>query len=204
MISGGNTDPLRIESKRTLVFECLRQMGTLPTVYMQAVAGGTSPLAFEKGFRDLCGMMPDKSYQLPRMMLVQQDECDPMVTAWEKATAAGFPEGWEHQYEAKKDMHTRIGILTAANPGNYPLVAPLVKNTDGTFIRIKESELPQYGCTMLDKQGVLMGPASVVCYAGYFEALRQGHIHNGDKVLLNTGEGCDRSQWFDDEVRSKS
>ncbi len=204
LISGGNTDPLRIESKRTLVFECLRQMGTLPTVYMQAVAGGTSPLAFEKGFRDLCGMMPDKSYQLPRMMLVQQDECDPMVTAWEKATAAGFPEGWEQQYEAKKDMHTRIGILTAANPGNYPLVAPLVKNTDGTFIRIKESELPQYGRTMLDKQGVLMGPASVVCYAGYFEALRQGHIHNGDKVLLNTGEGCDRSQWFDDEVRSKS
>ena len=203
LISGGNTDPLRIESKRTLVFECLRQMGTLPTVYMQAVAGGTSPLAFEKGFRDLCGMMPGKTYQLPRMMLVQQDECDPMVTAWEKTTAAGFPEGWEHQYEAKKDVHTRIGILTAANPGNYPLVAPLVKNTNGTFIRIKESELPQYGRTMLQKQGVLMGPASVVCYAGFFEALRQGHIHNGDKVLLNTGEGCDRSQWFDDEVRSK-
>lgn len=204
LISGGNTDPLRIESKRTLVFECLRQMGALPTVYMQAVAGGTSPLAFEKGFRDLCGMVPDKTYQLPRMMLVQQDECDPMVTAWEKATAAGFPEGWEHQYEAKKDVRTRIGILTAANPGNYPLVAPLVKNTNGTFIRIKESELPQYGRTMLQAQGVLMGPASVVCYAGYFEALHQGHIHSGDKVLLNTGEGCDRSQWFDDEVRIKN
>ena len=200
LISGGNTDPLRIESKRTLVFECLRQIGCLPTVYMQAVAGGTSPLAFEKGVRDLCSMRPDRAYQLPRMMLVQQDECDPMVTAWEKAVAGGFPEGWEQQYEAKKDVRTRIGILTAANPGNYPLVAPLVKRTGGTFIRIKESELPHYGRTMRQAQGVLMGPASVVCYAGYFEALRQGRIHTGDKVLLNTGEGCGRSQWFREVV----
>ena len=204
LISGGNTDPLRIESKRTLVFECLRQMGAMPTVYMQAVAGGTSPLAFEKGYRDLCDMCPDISYELPRMLLVQQDECDPMVTAWEKATAAGFPDGWEQQYEAKKNMHTQIGILTAANPGNYPLVAPLVKKTGGTFIRVKESELPEYGRNMLEKQNVLMGPASMVCYAGFFEALKNGDIHNGDKVLLNTGEGCGRSQWFDYEVRSKS
>ena len=204
LISGGNTDPLRIESKRTLVFECLRQMGCMPTVYMQAVAGGTSPLAFEKGFRDLCAMCPDKTYELPRMMLVQQDECDPMVTAWEKATAAGFPEGWQQQYEAKKDVHTQIGILTAANPGNYPLVAPLVKRTGGTFIRVKEAELPEYGRRMLREQNVLMGPASMVCYAGFFEALKKGVIRNGDKVLLNTGEGCDRSQWFNLEVRSKS
>ena len=202
LISGGNTDPLRIESKRTLVFECLRQMGCLPTVYMQAVAGGTSPLAFEKGFRDLRAMCPNKAYELPRMVLVQQDECDPMVTSWEKATADGFPEGWEQQYEAKKNMHTRIGILTAANPGNYPLVAPLVKRTDGTFIRVKEAELPEYGRRMLQEQGVLMGPASVVCHAGFFEALQKGTLRNGDKVLLNTGEGCDRSQWFKKEVES--
>ena len=204
LISGGNTDPLRIESKRTLVFECLRQMGCMPTVYMQAVAGGTSPLAFEKGFRDLCAMCPDKTYELPRMVLVQQDECDPMVTAWEKATAAGFPEGWEQQYEAKKNMHTQIGILTAANPGNYPLVAPLVKRTDGTFIRVKEADLPEYGCRMLQEQGVLMGPASMVCYAGFFESLQNGTIRNGDKVLLNTGEGCGRSQWYKNKVKGEN
>lgn len=202
LISGGNTDPLRIESKRLVVFECLRQMGQLPTVYMQAVAGGTSPLAFEKGFRDLQAMAGDKTgdYQLPRMLLVQQDECDPMVTAWEKATAAGFPRGWEQQYEAKKDIKTRIGILTAANPGNYPLVAPLVRRSGGTFIRVKEAELPRYGKEMKASRGVLMGPASMVCYAGYFQAVDRGEIKSGDVVLLNTGEGCDRAQWFKELV----
>lgn len=101
LISGGNTDPLRIESKRTIVFECLRQLGKMPTVYMQAVAGGTSPLAFEKGFNDL-QKASCNDLKLPRMLLVQQDECDPMVTAWEKAKANGFPQGWEHDFEAKK------------------------------------------------------------------------------------------------------
>ncbi|MBP5327212.1 MAG: pyridoxal-phosphate dependent enzyme [Bacteroidales bacterium] len=201
LISGGNTDPLRIESKRLLAYECLRQIGQLPTVYMQAVAGGTSPLAFEKGFRDLkrCGMI-DSSAPLPRMLLVQQDECDPMVTAWEKATAAGFPAGWEKEYEAKKNIKTRIGILTAANPGNYPLVAPLVHSSGGTFIRVAEAELPQYGKEMKRSRGILMGPASMVCYSGFFQAVDKGMIKDGDIVLLNTGEGCSRSQWFKDLV----
>lgn len=202
MISGGNTDPLRIESKRLLAYECLRQMGQLPTVYMQAVAGGTSPLAFEKGFRDL--QKTDFSHSkfdiqnssLPRMLLVQQDECDPMVRAWEWAEANGFPEGWEQRYEALKEIHTRIGILTAANPGNYPLLAPIVHQTGGTFLRVKEAELPRYGREMQQSQGVLMGPASMVCYSGYFQAVDRGLIHDGDTVLLNTGEGCDCAQWF--------
>ena len=201
LISGGNTDPLRIESKRLLAHECLRQIGELPTVYMQAVAGGTSPLALAKGISDLkrCGMV-EENRPLPRMLLVQQDECDPMVTAWEKATAAGFPEGWEKQYEAKKNIKTRIGILTAANPGNYQLVAPLVKNSGGTFIRVAEAELPKYGKEMLQSCGVLMGPASMVCYAGFFQAVERGLIKSGDTVLLNTGEGCDRAGWFKELV----
>ena len=202
LISGGNTDPLRIESKRLLVNDCIRQIGQLPTVYMQAVAGGTSPLAFEKGFRDLQAMTGDKSLKLPRMLLVQQDECDPMVNAWEKATATGFPEGWEKDYEAKKDIKTRIGILTAANPGNYPLVAPLVRKSGGTFIRVKEAELPQYGKEMKQSQKTLMGPASMVCYAGFFQAVDKGLIHDGDVVLLNTGEGSDRAGWFKDLVEN--
>ncbi len=201
LISGGNTDPLRIESKRLLAYECLRQIGQLPTVYMQAVAGGTSPLAFEKGFRDLkrTGMI-DANALLPRMLLVQQDECDPMVSAWEKATSAGFPAGWEKDYEAKKNIKTKIGILTTANPGNYPLVAPLVHKSNGTFIRVAEAELPQYGKEMRLSRGTLMGPASMVCYAGFFQAVDKGLINSGDTILLNTGEGSDRAQWFKDLV----
>jgi threonine synthase len=134
------------------------------------------------------------------MLLVQQDECDPMVTAWEWAKEHNFPVDFEHHYEAKKDCKTRIGILTAANPGNYPIVAPLVRNSGGDFIRVEEASLPKFGLQMKRETGVLMGPASMVCYAGFYRALEQGLIKQNDVVLLNCGEGSSRSQWFVDEV----
>lgn len=198
MMSAGNTDPIRVESKRTIVFECMRQLGQLPTVYMQAVAGGTAPIALEKGYRDVRSTFPE--LRMPRMILVQQDECDPMVTAWEWAREHNFPVGFENKYEAKKDCHTRIGILTAANPGNYPIVAPLVRNSGGDFVRVEEAKLPQYGVQMRRETGVLMGPASMVCYAGFYKALEEGLIKQNDVVLLNAGEGTLRSKWFVDEV----
>lgn len=202
LISSGNTDPLRIESKRTMVFEFLRQLGGMPSVYMQAVAGGTSPIALEKGFREIQPYFPEEG--MPRMLLVQQDECDPMVTAWEKAEREGFPEGWETRYEAKKNVHTHIGILTAANPGNFPILAPMVRKSGGSFIRIEEASLPEYGRRMLGEGGVLMGPASVVCYAGFFKAVLRGLIHDGDTVVLNCGEGAERAAWFVEEVEKLS
>lgn len=198
LISSGNTDPLRIESKRTMVFEFLRQLGSMPTVFMQAVAGGTSPIALEKGFREIHPYFPEE--KMPRMLLVQQDECDPMVSAWEKAVRRDFPEGWETDYEEKKNVHTRIGILTAANPGNYPILAPMVRRSGGAFLRVEESSLPEYGRRMLRENGILMGPASVVCYAGFFKAVLGGHIRNGDVVVLNCGEGASRAAWFVEEV----
>ena len=198
MMSCGNIDPIRVESKRTIVFECMRQLGQLPTVYMQAVAGGTAPIALEKGYRDVRADFPE--LRMPRMILVQQDECDPMVTAWEWAKEHNFPVDFQNHYEAKKDCKTRIGILTAANPGNYPIVAPLVRNSGGDFVRVEEARLPEYGKQMQEATGVLMGPASMVCYAGFYKALEQGLIKQNDVVLLNAGEGTDRAQWFVDEV----
>ncbi len=199
LISGGNIDPLRIESKRTLVFECLRQMKDIPSVYIQAVAGGTGVLAFDKGIREL----KSAGYRVenPRMILVQQDECDPMVRAWERARENGFPDGWTRDYAPRENVHTRIHILTAANPGNYPLLAPIVRQSGGCFLRVEERNLPAFGRDMMNHRNLLMGPASMVCYSGFCKALENGLIHNGDKVLLNTGEGCMRAFWFRNEVQ---
>ncbi|MBR1644970.1 MAG: pyridoxal-phosphate dependent enzyme [Bacteroidales bacterium] len=198
MISAGNIDPLRVESKRTMVFECLRQLGGLPDVYVQAVAGGTGPIAFDKGFRDLQPTHP--SLRMPRMLLVQQDTCDPMVQSWERAEAAGFPEGWERDFVKLPSTRTRVSILTATTPGMYPLVAPIVRRSGGSFVRVREADLAAYGHEMRQQTGVLLGPASAVCYAGFYAALERGLIHSGDRVLLNTGEGAARAAWFRNEV----
>lgn len=193
MISAGNIDPIRIEAKKTLVFECLRQLGRIPDVYMQAVAGGTSPIAFEKGMREIAKSHPQ--YKMPRMLLVQQDTCDPMVQAWEWAVANNFPEGWNKHYPSVIPQ-TSISILTAGTPGMYPLVGPIVKESGGSFLRIREDGLEQFGHKIRRQRGIYLGPAAVVCVAGFYKALQEGKIKNGDLVLLNTGEGSERARWF--------
>lgn len=198
-MSVGNIDPLRIEAKRTMVFEFIRQLGRLPDVYMQAVAGGTGPIALDKGYREL-----EKNWQemaitdtflklkIPRMLLVQQDQCDPMVKAYEIAKQAGFPEGFEKVYPIVENPQTSVFILSAGNPGMYPLVATIVKKSDGDFIRIKEAELGHYTRIVKDEKNAHIGLAAAVCFAGFYQALKEGKINNSETVVLNIGESGNR------------
>ena len=201
LISAGNIDPIRVEAKKTMVFEFLRQLGKMPDVYVQAVAGGTGPIAVEKGVREVEKHYPE--VKLPRMLLIQQDTCDPMVQGWENAKKSGFPEGYQNHYPVIDNPQTMVSILSTGNPGMFPVVAPIVKRSGGEFLRVKESELVATARQAYEETNVLLGPAGVVCLAGFLEALRQGQIHNGETVLVNTGEGAGRATAFAAQVRAK-
>ena len=184
-----------------MVFEFLRQMGKMPDVYVQAVAGGTGPIAVEKGVREVEKHYPE--VKLPRMLLIQQDTCDPMVQGWENAKQNNFPEGYQNHYPVIDNPQTMVSILSTGNPGMFPVVAPIVKRSGGDFLRVKESELVATARQAYEETHVLLGPAGVVCLAGFLEALRQGQIHNGETVLVNTGEGASRATAFAAQVRAK-
>lgn len=194
LMSAGNIDPIRVEGKKTMVFEYLRQLGKMPDVYIQAVAGGTGPIALDKGIRDMQTTYPE--IKLPRMLLIQQDTCDPMVQGWNNAVAKGFPEGYENDYPVIADPKTIVSILSTGNPGMFPIVAPIVKKSGGTFLQVKESELAKYGKLVKKERDIYLGPASIVCLEGFFKALECGQIHNGETVVLNTGEGAARASFF--------
>ena len=89
-----------------------------------------------------------------------------------------------------------VSILSAGNPGMYPIVAPIVRKSGGTFLQVKESELAHYGKIVKQERGIYLGPASIVCFAGFYKALEEGQIRNGETVLLNTGEGAARASFF--------
>ena len=197
LMTAGNIDPIRVESKRTLVFEYLRQLGRIPDVYIQAVAGGTAPIALDKGVRELNAEGID--IKLPRMILAQQDTCDPMVQGWENAVKAGFPEGWEKDFPSLKPR-TEISILSTGTPGMFPIVAPIVRKSGGSFVRVKEDSLVELAKWIYKESGIIPGPASMVCIAGFLKALEEGHIHNGDVVSINMGEGSARNTKFKEAV----
>ncbi len=143
LISTGNIDPIRVEAKKTMIFEWMRQLQKIPDVYIQAVSGGTGPIAIDKGLREVSKTYPD--LKMPRMLLVQPDKCDPMVQAWEKAEQAGFPEGFEKEYPIIKNPQTAIPTLATGEPATYPIVAKLVRKSNGTFVRMYEDKLADYG-----------------------------------------------------------
>jgi threonine synthase len=206
LMSIGNIDPMRVESKRTMVFEFIRQLGKLPDVYMQAVAGGTGPIALDKGFREIEGHLDEitttpTEIKLPRMLLIQQDLCDPMVQAWEKAKREGFPENYENDYPVIDNPPTSVFILSAGNPAMYPIVARIVKKSDGDFIRIKEAELLDFARIIHKEKGIFIGPAATVCFAGFYQALKENKIKDGETVVINIGESGKRYSDFVKQIK---
>ncbi|MDR0573797.1 MAG: pyridoxal-phosphate dependent enzyme [Tannerella sp.] len=200
-ISIGNIDPLRVESKRTMVFEFIRQLGKMPDVYMQAVGGGTGPIALDKGFREIEKHLAKittspSDIKPPRMLLVQQDMCDPMVRAWEKAKKEDFPENFENDYTKIENPPTSVFILSAGNPGMYPLVARIVKKSNGDFIRVKEADLLDLARIVYKEKGIHIGPAAIVCFAGFYQALKESKIKDGETIVLNIGESGKRYSDF--------
>ncbi|GHS85149.1 threonine synthase [Bacteroidia bacterium] len=204
LISTGNIDPLRVEAKKTMVFEWLRQLKRIPDVYIQAVSGGTGPIAVDKGMREVQKHKNYAALQMPRLIMVQPDGCDPMTTAWETAQKQGFQDGFEKQYPIIPNPQTSIPTLATGNPATYPIVAKLVQKTNGAFLRMHERKLADYGKLVAFERNVLLGPASAVCVAGFFESLQKGLLHNGEMVLLNIGEGIGRAPDFLNQLKATS
>jgi threonine synthase len=194
LISSGNIDPIRIESKRTMVFEWLRMLGKMPDVYIQAISGGTGPLAIDKAIRELSPYMPD--IQLPKMLMIQTNKCNPMAQAWEHAKALHFPDGYENDYPIIDNPKTEISILATGNPATYPLIAKLVRRSDGSFISIEEDKIIDIARLTAYEQKIHIGPASAVCLLGLMKALQTGEIKQGQTVLVNMGEGIKRAPAF--------
>ena len=198
LISGGNIDPMRVEGKKTMVFEWLRQMEKFPTVYIQALSGGTGPIAIDKAIEDTKELALVKQY--PRYIMVQPDKCNPMTLGWEKAKANNFPEGWLNDYPIIDAPVTKVPTLATGNPATFPIIAELVHKSKGEIITANEDKMLDIARLVSYKKHVRIGPASTIALNGFFESLKAGYIKNGDIVLVNIGEGVRRAPEFMEEM----
>lgn len=198
LITGGNLDPLRLEAKKTQVFEMLRVIGKTPDVYIQALSGGTGPFAVEKAFKDFeeSGLFGN----LPRFLLAQGDRCAPQAHAWAKAKKNNFPENYEKDYPIYDNPVTLIPTIATGNPGMYPLMAPLVRQSGGEIFEIKEEYAVDIARLVAYERVIKIGPASAAGLAGLFESLKRGYINDGETIFVNIGESAGRSLDFMKEV----
>ncbi len=202
VLTGGNFDPMRIEAKKTMVYEWLRVLPEFPTVFMQAISGGSGPLGIAKACQELKDMKLFK--KMPRFILPQPEKCSPMAAAWEKAKKAGFPQGWENDYPVYENPKTSIETLSTGNPTAYPALAPVVKESQGEIIASKEEATVDVARLISYELTQRIGPAAAITVVGFIESLRNGHINDGDVVMLNIGEGVARSPKFVEQLSFSS
>jgi threonine synthase len=161
---------------------------------VQALSGGTGPLAIAKAFRELEPL--NILNTLPRQIMVQPDKCAPMAHAWQKAKARGFPDGWENDYPIYENPKTAIPTLSTGDPKTYPVIGKFVKETDGQIIEYDEEKIVDIARLVAFETSVLMGPAAALPVGGLLKSAAEGFIKEGDIVLINIGEGVRRSPDF--------
>jgi len=194
VLTGGNFDPMRIEAKKVMVYEWLRALPEFPTVFMQAISGGSGPIGIEKACRELADT--SLKVKLPRFILPQPNRCAPMAEAWDLAKDKKFPQGWEQEYPIYENPQTIIPTLSTGNPNAYPALAPMVKESGGEILSSNEDRAYDVSRLLAYELGVKLGPASSITVVGFFESLWKGFIKDGDVVLLNIGEGVGRAPEF--------
>lgn len=198
LMSSGNTDAMRIEGKKTMVYEWLRQMKRMPDVYIQALSGGTGPIAIDKAVEDFKGS--ELEIKLPRFIMVQPDKCAPMRMAWDDAKAKGYPKGWENDYPVLESPVTKVPTLANGNPKTFPVIGSLTKKSNGEIIEFDEKLITEVSKLVAYMKHIQVGPASSIAIGGFFESLHKDLLHNGECVMINVGEGVRRSPEFMEEM----
>jgi threonine synthase len=69
----------------------------------------------------------------------------------------------------------------------------LVRSTGGEFLTFDESLYLEVARLVAFETSVKIGPAATIAVGGFFEALKKGILKNGERVLINIGEGMQRA-----------
>jgi threonine synthase len=168
-------EPYRIEGKKTMGLELAEQLGwEVPDVIFYPTGGGTGLIGMWKAFAELeeMGWLGKKR---PRMVAVQASGCAPMVKAWE--------DGVEHA-PRWQDSHTfAAGIRVPQAVGDF-LILRAVRESGGFAIAVDDDTIAAGWREVAQEEGLLLCPEGAATYAAYKQALADGRVAAGDRVVL--------------------
>ncbi len=168
-------EPYRIEGKKTMGIELAEQLGwDLPDVIFYPTGGGTGIIGMWKAFAELeaLGWIGKKR---PRMIVVQAAGCAPMVKAW--AEGAEHAPRWEN-------AHTfAAGIRVPQAVGDF-LILRAVRESGGFAVAVEEAAIAAAWQQVAGEEGLLLSPEGAATYAAYTQALADGRVGAGERVVL--------------------
>ena len=168
-------EPYRIEGKKTMGLELAEQLGwTLPDVIVYPTGGGTGLIGMWKVFAELkaVGWLEGP---LPRMVAVQAAGCAPIVRA--------FEAGEEHAPRWEGAHTVAAGIRVPAAVGDF-LILRAVRESGGFAASVGDEAILEARAEVARRDGLLLCPEGAATYAAWREAVADGRISAGERVVL--------------------
>ena len=197
-------NPYMSEGKKTAAYEICEQLTASvgagfprPSIPSPVMSAETAPLqapdvifipvgdgciigGIHKGLHDLLAL--GWIEQMPRLIGVQASGSSPLVDAWE--------HGLEATEMKPVAAHSIADSIVAGLPRDRIKALRAVRETGGAYIRVDDEEILAAIPALAQGCGVFAEPAAAAAYAGLVEAVEQGLVAPGERVVvLATGSG---------------
>lgn len=171
-------EPYRLEGKKTLGYEIAEQFNwTLPDIIIYPAGGGTGLIGIWKAFKELIAMGIIKD-PLPRMVLVQSDQCSPMVHLFQEGK---LPDSYAPQSSAAYGLAVPYPFATQ-------MMLTVLRESNGIALTVSEKEMEDGIQQIAKTEGQLLSPEGAATFMAAKKLFQSQFIKDSDKVLLvNTG-----------------
>lgn len=171
-------NPNLVEGKKTVALEISEQLNfsKIDNVIV-SVGDGCTIYGVYKGFYDLqqLGFIKD----IPRIIGVQADGCDPFYQAWNNNTQI-----------KETDENTIADSIAVGIPRNPIKGLKAVTASNGFFITVTDNEILDASYLLSRNEGIFAEPAGAASFAGLLKAINENKINRNEKtVVIITGNG---------------
>lgn len=185
-------EPYRIEGKKTMGLEIAEYFNwEFPDAIFYPTGGGVGIIGIWKAFQELkeLGWIGEK---IPKLIAVQSEGCNPIVKA--------FNEGKEASEFCSNASTIAGGIRVPKALGDF-LVLEAVRESKGTAVEVKDSELIEALNLLAKEEGMFICPEGATLIIALTKLLNNGFIKEDETVvLLNTGTGLKYSNLINEDV----
>ncbi len=167
-----SVNPYRLEGQKTIGFEAVDQLGSLPDRIVLPVGNAGNISAIYKGFQELeaLGFID----RLPMMTGIQAAGSQPVVRAIEQSLDELIPE------PAPETVATAIRIGAPVN-AEKALVA--IRATGGTAAAVTDDEILCMQRDLARMEGIGVEPASAASVAGIRKLAEEGLIDRDERIV---------------------
>jgi len=173
-------EPFRLEGKKTMGYEIAEQMNwKLPDVCIYPTGGGTGLIGIWKAFKEMKEMGWVDSIPT-RMVAVQTDGCNPIVTAWKEGKDSSIP--------FKSPKNTIANGLRVPHTFGHKLILKTLAESNGYALDVSEEEMMNGLSEFAQTEGIFLSPEGAAVWEAFKKLRKEEWIKpNESVVLLNTG-----------------